>query len=98
MTPSEDPFVDPNPTLAPDRGPLGAAAREERRRRRRRRALRRLDVAIGLIVGIIVIVVAPGLALAGIIGAVVLIVAGLWVLVERRRRARRATRQRSTMH
>ena len=62
--------------------------------------MRRLDVAIGLIVAIIVIVIAPGVALAGIIGAIVLIVAGVWVLVERRRRARRAAgsprRRRST--
>ena len=82
----------------PDREPESPAhtvgAREHERRlglraRRRRRAMRRLDVAIGVLVAVVAILVAPGIALAAIIAAVVLIVAGVWLLAERRRRAPR---------
>jgi Flp pilus assembly protein TadB len=54
-------------------------------RRRRRQALRRLDVAIGVIIAVIAIIVA-GVALTAIIAIVVLLAAGVWVAVERRRR------------
>jgi hypothetical protein len=59
---------------------------EERRARARRRGLRRLDVALGVLVGVIWIVVAPGIAIAGIIAVLVLALAGISFLVSRRRR------------
>jgi hypothetical protein len=75
---------DPRP-IADEPQALGASSGSEQRRRRRRRALRRFDVALGLIVGVIWIVVAPGIAIAGIIAALVLALAGISFLVTRRR-------------
>jgi len=79
--------------LAPDPHASRAAGREERRRIRRWRIARRQDVAIGLIVGIIAIIVLPGVALGAIIAALVLIVAGISLLAERRRSRRQPTRR-----
>ena len=45
----------------------------------------RLDVAIGAVAALVTILVAPGIAMAAIIAVLVLIVAGVWLLVERRR-------------
>ena len=68
---------------------LGAA----RGTRRRRAAVRRLDVLLGVVVAIVWLLIAPGVALAGIIAVLVLLFAGVSVLVGRRRARRRgATR------
>ena len=56
------------------------------RARRRRRAMLRLDVAIGAVAALVTILLAPGIAMAAIIAVLVLIVAGVWALAERRRR------------
>jgi len=61
--------------------------------RRSRRGVR-LDVALGLIVGVLAVALVPGIALAGIGAVVVLALAGLSLLVSRRRGRRRARRRR----
>jgi Flp pilus assembly protein TadB len=57
--------------------------------RRRRSALRRLDMLIGLVVAVVWLLLAPGVAMAGIVAVLVLLIAGASALVARRR-ARRA--------
>jgi Flp pilus assembly protein TadB len=82
----------PQSSLADDeREELGSAGARQRLRRRRR-ALRRLDILLGLIVGAVWLLVAPGVAMAGIVAALVLLVAGVSVLVSRRRGRRRRRR------
>jgi Flp pilus assembly protein TadB len=77
-----------------EQGPIpGASRREEQRAQRRRRAALRLDLLIAGLVALAAILLSPGIAIAGIVAAIVLIVAGVWALVERRaqRRRQRAT-------
>ena len=64
------------------------------RLRRRRRALRRFDILLGLVAGAVWLLVAPGVAMAGIVAAFVLLAAGVSLLVGRRR-GRRSGRRRS---
>jgi hypothetical protein len=63
--------------------------RSELRARRRRRAMLRLDVVLAALVALVGILASPGIAMAGIVAALVMIVAGVWILVERRPRRRR---------
>lgn len=60
-----------------------------RRRRRREAAQRRLDVLIGAVVGIIGVLIAPGVAMAALIAILVLVALGIYTLVVRRRRRQR---------
>jgi hypothetical protein len=76
---------EPQPIAGEDESP-GVASDSERRARRRRRGLRRLDIALGMIAGVIWIVFAPGIAIAGIIAVLVLALAGISLLFTRRRR------------
>jgi hypothetical protein len=85
--------VDPQP-IAPERRHPGASSVSERSALRRRRALRRLDVVLGLTVGVIWIVFVPGIAIAGIIAVLVLALAGISLLFTRRRRGVRRGRAR----
>jgi len=86
-------YSDPQPLASdPDR-PATRGRVAERRARRRRRALRRLDILVGLIVGGIWLLIAPGVAMAGIVAVLVLLLAGSSWYVGRRR-ARRALRPR----
>lgn len=66
-----------------------------RPRRRAGSRSRRLDVAIGLLVGALAVVAVPGIALAGIGAAVVLLIVGLSLAYRRTRMRGRARRQRA---
>lgn len=77
---------------APERQPLERrepvrldSRRSELRARRHRRGMFRLDIAIGAVAALVTILLAPGIAMAAFIAVLVLIVAGIWALVERRR-------------
>jgi Flp pilus assembly protein TadB len=70
------------------------AGRSQSTSSRRQRALR-LDVALGVLAAIVAILIAPGIALVGIVAVVVLIGAALSFLYNRRaRRAQRPVRRR----
>jgi Flp pilus assembly protein TadB len=81
--------AEPEPPAAGADPAIALTRSAQRRQRRRRRALRRLDILIGLVVGAIWLLVAPGIALAGIVAVVVLLIAGASWLLGRRRRRRR---------
>ena len=95
LPPPETDHSEPQPRAARESGlaqaPAGAAWAG--RRRRGIRGARRVDVAIGVLVGVLVVVFVPGIALAGIGAAVVLVLVGLSLLF-RRMRARHAGRSR----
>jgi Flp pilus assembly protein TadB len=67
-----------------------------RRAANRRRRLLRLDIGVGVFVAIVLLIATPGLAIAGILGIVMLAVCVGSVLVERRRRRKRAEAQRGS--
>lgn len=69
-----------------------ARARQARRREAtRRRRQRELDVAVGIVIGVVALIVAPGLGYVAIVGVPVLLVCGV-SLARQRRRSRRARR------
>ncbi len=73
-----------------------AALRERRRRARRRRGLARLDAALALAGALVVLLAAPGLAIAGLVAIVLLAVCAaslVWEWTARRRSARAARRR-----
>jgi len=85
----------PQPPLAGDERDRPAnGARSRRRELRRRRATRRLDILIGLVAGGIWLLVAPGIAMAAIVAAFVLLVAGASLVAVRVRARRRRRRRR----
>jgi Flp pilus assembly protein TadB len=61
-----------------------------RRQARRRRSLARLDVALGLLVAVFALVIAPGIAIVAIVALLAIVVCAVSILVERRRSRRRA--------
>ncbi len=66
--------------------------RLRRREAQRRRGLMRLDVGLGVLAGIVLLLVTPGVAFAAIVALLVLAVCVASVAIERRRaRRRRAT-------
>jgi hypothetical protein len=79
-------FTEPDQRLAPEhdrpelRGPESIARRRERHRRR---AARRRDGALGVLIAIVGILIAPGFALVGIFAVAVLIVVGFSLLYQR---------------
>jgi len=81
-------YSEPQP-LAPDPGGSpGRRPDREQRRTRRRRAVRRLDILLGLVVGAVWVLLAPGIAMAGVIAIAVLALAGVSLLAGRVRRRR----------
>jgi Flp pilus assembly protein TadB len=67
----------------------GRAHLQERRRvARRRRHLARVDLALGLVAALILVLAAPGLAIAGLIALIVLVGCLAAFLLDRRRRSR----------
>ena len=88
-------FTEPNQRIGADPSPpVSAAAERQARRRqlRRRRGLRRLDVALGVLVAIVALVVAPGVAVVAIGAVIVLLACALSLLIGRRRARRARTR------
>ena len=85
----------PAPAALEGAPPPVSSAIAEPLRRSRRAALnaRRVDVAIGVLAGVLAILLVPGIALAGIGAVLVLAAIGIWLLY-RRLRARRAARPR----
>ncbi len=60
-----------------------------RRQARRRRQIARLDVGLGLLVAVVALVIAPGIAIVAIVALLALLICALSVVVERRRSRRR---------
>ncbi len=84
----------PPTELAPPAADLGAL-RARRRQARRRRTLARVDVGLGVGGAIVLLIASPGLAITGLIAALVLAVCAASVLRQRRahlRARRRVTR------
>jgi uncharacterized membrane protein YfcA len=71
-----------------------AGRRSLRRRRRREAAQRRFDVLVGVVVGIVGVLLAPGVAMAALIAILVLLGVGIYAVVARRRRRRHRVRRR----
>lgn len=73
-----------------------AELRARRREARRRRRLARVDLGLGMAGALVLLIASPGLAITGLIAAVVLAVCGLSVFKERhaRRRAPQAPQAR----
>lgn len=65
--------------------------RARRAQARHERQLLRADVAVGIVVAIVGLIIAPGLAVVAIVALAILAVCGVWLLLERRR-GRRAER------
>jgi|GEM_PF-3787460 Flp pilus assembly protein TadB len=87
---------DPRHELPPrtrERSETGAQ-RALRRRRRRVAGQRRFDVLVGVVVGIVGVLLAPGVAMAALIAILVLLALGIYALVARRRRRRHRVRRR----
>ncbi len=78
--------------LAPPPADLGAL-RARRRQARRRRRLARVDVGLGVAGAIVLLIVSPGLAITGLVAALVLAVCGISSLVQRRMRGRDRARR-----
>ncbi len=72
-----------------------ARLRARRRDARRRQRAARIDIGIGVLAAIVLLLVSPGLAIAGLIGLLVLIACGVSVWRERRRGDDRAPARRS---
>ena len=68
--------------------PSTAELQARRQDLRRRRGRRRLDVAIGVLLAIFGIIVAPGLAVVAIVAVIVLLVCALSFFYARRRQRR----------
>jgi Flp pilus assembly protein TadB len=92
-------FSEPDEGIGADPlAPVSTAAERQAHRReiRRRRGLRRLDVAIGVLLAVIALVVAPGVAVVAIGAVIVLVACGLSLLYGRRRARRARSRAGST--
>src|ERR1019366_4702780 len=63
--------------------------RARRREARRRRRLARLDFGLGLLLAVVVLTLAPGIAIAALVALLALLVCVLSVVLERRRSRRR---------
>ncbi len=87
---------DPRHELPPrTRERLDVGARRALRRRRRREAgQRRFDVLLGAVIGLIGVLIAPGVAMAALIAILVLLALGIYTLVTRRRRRAHRVRRR----
>jgi len=87
-----DPRHEPPPR---SREPSAMGARRALRRRRRREAgQRRFDVLVGVVVGIVGVLLAPGVAMTALFAILVLLGLGIYALVARRRRRRHRVRRR----
>ncbi len=64
--------------------------RGRRRQARRRRRLARIDVGLGVAGAIVLLIASPGLAITGLIAALVLAVCAISALAQRRKRRRAA--------
>lgn len=62
--------------------------RSRRRRAARRRRLARIDLGLGVLGALVLLILAPGLALVALIALVVLVLCGLSLVVQRRRSRR----------
>jgi len=91
VTPHETDYSEPPPPQAPLEDKVARAPAAGAWARGGRRGARLLDVAIGVLAGVLAIVFVPGIALAGIGAVVVLLLVGLSLLY-RRARFRHATR------
>jgi Flp pilus assembly protein TadB len=77
--------------------PKGPAQLQERRRvARRRRHLARVDLGLGLLAALILVLAAPGLAIAGLIALTVLVGCLVAFLLDRRRRSRQRDEERGS--
>ena len=65
-----------------------ADLRARRRQARRRRRLARVDVGLGVAAALVLLLASPGLAITGLVAALVLAACAISVLVERRTRRR----------
>ena len=78
---------------------LGPSARILRRRqeaaRARRRRLLRVDLAAALLLALLVLVLAPGLAIAALVALALLAACGVWAALARRRAHRQPESERS---
>jgi Flp pilus assembly protein TadB len=84
-------FTEPEQRIASESvtaSPSTAELQARRQDLRRRRGRRRLDVAIGVLLAIFGIIVAPGLAVVAIVAVIVLLVCALSFVYARRRRRR----------
>lgn len=63
-----------------------SALRRRRLQARRRRRLARVDVGVGVIAGLMLLIISPGLAISGVIALLVLAVCAGSVFLQRRRR------------
>ena len=63
-----------------------SALRQRRLQARRRRRLARVDVGVGVLAGLMLLILSPGLAISGAIALLVLVVCAGSVLLQRRRR------------
>jgi Flp pilus assembly protein TadB len=66
-----------------------AELRSRRRHARRTQRLARVDVGLGVAAALVLLIASPGLAIAGLIAALVLAACVISALVQRRRRRRR---------
>ena len=83
-----------------DNGPDMSLLRERRRRARRRVRLARLDLGLGVTGAIVLLLAAPGLAIAAVVACVLLILCALSLAAERhaaRRSARRLRKDRAEL-
>ncbi len=65
-----------------------SALRMRRRQARRRRRLARVDVGLGVAGALVLLIASPGLAITGLIAALVLAACGISILAQRRMRRR----------
>lgn len=84
--PSRPRTVEPSAPRQPRRSSQLQAGR---RAAERRRQLFRLDVAVGVLLALFLLVATPGLAIAAVLGGLMLVGCVTSVVLERRRRRRR---------
>jgi Flp pilus assembly protein TadB len=59
-----------------------------RREARRRRYLFRVDIGLGLLIGVVALLLAPGVAIVALAALAILAVCGVSILIDRRRSRR----------
>jgi Flp pilus assembly protein TadB len=64
-------------------------SRARRKQARRRRHLARLDFGLGLLLAVVALLVAPGIAIVALVALLALVICALSVVLERRRSRRR---------